>query len=56
MRGKRKVYAGNRKRGKNYVFFPMIRLSGRYLRENGFEIGDTINISVVHGIIFISKA
>jgi hypothetical protein len=56
MKSKRKVYSGHYKNGRKYVQHPVIRLGGKYLRKNGFEIGDTLHVSIVHGIIFIAKA
>ena len=35
---------------------PVIRLGGNYLEEMGFNIGDTVNVVMVSGMIMITKA
>ncbi len=34
---------------------PFIRLSGNYLKDNGFEEGDFISIHLEHGLIILKK-
>ena len=50
-----KVYYGSH-HGSKYSRHPVIRLSGKYLRDFGFKIGDTIEVKLSDGRIEISKA
>ena len=50
-----KVYYGSH-HGSKYSRHPVIRISGKYLRDFGFKIGDTIEVKLSEGRIEISKA
>lgn len=49
---KLKVYYGY---GRNYRQVPVIHLSGNYLANAGFKIGDAVDITIEDNIILISK-
>ncbi len=58
LKGKRKlkVYRGFQKRvGYSFKEHPIIRLSGIYLSDFDFEIGDKIEVEVENGKISITK-
>ena len=51
-----KVYRGYHKRADySYVPHPIIRLSGFYLSDFDFEIGDKIAVEIENGKIMITK-
>ena len=51
---KMKVY--KRGNGEDNVFWPEIRLSGQWVRENGFDIGSKITVTILDfGKILIEK-
>ncbi len=54
-RSPRKVQYIFCKRKKRIVALPLIRLSGYYLAEYGFGIGDEINVAYEKGRITITK-
>ena len=50
-----KVYYGSH-HGSMYSRHPVIHIAGKYLRDFGFKIGDTIEVKLSEGHIEISKA
>lgn len=50
-----KVYYGSHHSSK-YSRHPVIHIAGKYLRDFGFKIGDTIEVKLSEGHIEISKA
>lgn len=52
-----KIHAKAQQRaGKKLVYYPEIRLSGKWLAELGFAIGDPISFSFVENFILIMRA
>jgi hypothetical protein len=47
-----KLYRATQKMAKTV---PYIRLSGNYLKENGFKEGDIISIHIEKGLIILKK-
>lgn len=48
-----RIYQPNRKSLENYV--PYIRLSGKWLKQAGFQEGDIISIKIQNGELKIRK-
>ena len=51
----RKVYYAHYRNGTRYTRFPVIRLAGLFLKDHGFNVGDTLEISFAKNRIVIRK-
>lgn len=50
-----KVYYASCERTRGYCDVPLIRLKGQYLKDLGFNIGDTVDVCLEAGRIVITK-
>lgn len=54
-RRKQKIYYGHYPNYNGGKFYPVIRIGGIFLRSFGFEINDSVEVTVSEGQIVITK-